>query len=109
MASIIEKIFDNANQPSDADESNTVIDMTFNNGGDFIVNGINRGHGSDERNNGDLNNANIDEHEINLDNNGNDKLEENDDERNAEIMNGATRVKVKCRLANVNELCFINV
>ena len=24
-------------------------------------------------------------------------------------MNGATKVKVKCRLANVNELCFINI
>ena len=57
----------------------------------------------------DLDNGNIDDHEVNLDNNENNKLEENDDERNDEIMDGATRVKVKCCLANVNELCFINI
>ena len=109
MASIIDKIFDNANRPADAEKSNTEIDMTFNSGGDFVVNGINQDRVSDEDDNGNLDNGNIDDHEINLDNNENDELEENDDERNAEIMNGATRVKVKCRLANVNELCFINI
>ena len=109
MASIIDEIFDSANRPADAEESNTVIDMTFNSGGDFVVNGINQDHGADDGDNRSLGNGNIDEHEINLDNDNNEEVDANDNERNAEIINGATKAKVNCRLANVNELCFINI
>ena len=109
MASIIDEIFDNANRPADADESNTVIDMTFNSGGDFVVNGINQGRGADDGDNGGLGDGNIDEHEINLDNDDDEELEANDDERNTERINGGTKAKVNCHLVNVNELCFINI
>ena len=83
--------------------------MTFNSGGDFVVNGINQGCVTDEDDNGNLDNANINNDENNVDDHENDKLDENDDGRNAEFINGATRIKVKCRLANVNELCFVNI
>ena len=110
MAAIIDKMFDNANQPADADNSNTRIDMTFNSGSDFVVNGgINQGRVTNEDDNGDLDYANINNDENNVDDHENDKLDENDDGRNAEFINGATRIKVKCRLANVNELCFVNI
>ena len=109
MAAIIDEIFDNTNRPADADDSNTEIDMTFNSSSDFVVNGINQGRVTDEDYNGDLDNDDINDDENNVDDHDNDELDENDDGRNTEIINGATQVKVKCRLANVNKLCFVNI
>ena len=63
MAAIINEIFDTANRPADADDSNTEIYITFNSGGDLIVNGINQGHVTDEDNNGNLDNGNVNDDE----------------------------------------------
>ena len=108
MAAIIDEIFENASHPADNNNSNSEIDMSINNGGEFIVNGVNQDHlgDGDDRDDADANvkvgdNENGDEDE--------DCSDDNVDNRNIEIVNGATKNKIKCCLVNVNELCFVNI
>ena len=110
MAAIIDEIFENANRPVENNNSNTEIDMSINNGGEFVVNGVNQDRLGDKLEGDDRNAiANAEE----ADNENLDDDEEcavpNVDGRNVEIVNGATNRKFKCHLANVNELCFVNI
>ena len=108
MPPIIDEIFENASRPADNNNSNSEIDMSINNGSEFVVNGVNQdrvGNG-DDRNDTDANaevadNENGDEDE--------DCSDDNVDDRNIEIVNGATKRKIKCLLANVNEMCFVTI
>ena len=80
--------------------------MSINNGGEFVVNGVNQvcvGDGDDS----DAADANV-EVADNVDE-AEDCSDGDGDNRNIEIVNGATKKKLKCCLTNVNELCFVNI
>ena len=76
--------------------------------GEFVVNGINQGH-VNNKDDGDYEDDVTNDDDGNDDNGGNDRINKNGDERNAEITNGATKNKIKCRLANASGLCFVNI
>ena len=80
--------------------------MSINNGGEFIVNGVNQDH---DGNGDDSDDADANVEVPDNENGDEDCSNDNVDNRNIEIVNGATKNKIKCRLANVNELCFVNI
>ena len=110
MATIIDEIFENASRLADNNDSNSEIDMSINNGGEFVVNGVNQDHLGD----GDgIDDADANVEVADNENGDNDKDEDCSDDkadnRNVDIVNGTTKKKIKCRLANVNKLCFVHI